>query len=340
VAAPDNTLADWRHRAQRFEKEVGKAVIGLDDAIHKITLALFARGHILLEGQAGTGKTTLLRAVAHCLGGQYARIEGSVDLLPQDLLYHAQIDGNGKPRIEPGPLLQHGEDLSVFFFNEINRARPQIHAVLLRIMAERQTRAFNREWLFPYLQVFADRNALERDETFEIPIAARDRFLMEIAIETSHVREIQAELIFNTRYHNTDSLICQLATGILCYTELPAIAESIQNHMHASDHIQQYALELWQATHHPEKFGIILSDTGLEKPLSTGLSARGMSQLLKAARVHAWLQERNYLTPGDIRHVFHDAAIHRMDLHPALELQKAQLLPRIIKKIVNTIVSP
>ncbi|MFX5358963.1 AAA family ATPase, partial [Acinetobacter baumannii] len=75
-----------------------------------------------------------------------------------------------------------GEDLSIFFFNEINRARPQVHSLLLRLMAERSVSAFNREYRFPQLQLFADRNRVEQEETFELPAAARDRFLMEIEV--------------------------------------------------------------------------------------------------------------------------------------------------------------
>ncbi len=103
------------------------------------------------------------------LGGDYERVEGTIDLMPQDLVYHTHIDRDGKPRVDPGPLLTHGEALSVFFFNEINRARPQVHSLLLRVMAERSLTAFNAEYRFPYLQVFADRNRVEKEETFELP---------------------------------------------------------------------------------------------------------------------------------------------------------------------------
>ena len=81
-------------------------------------------------------------------------------------------------------MIRQGEDLAIFFFNEINRARPQVHSLLLRVMAERSVSAFNREFSFPHLLVFADRNRVEREETFEISSAARDRFMMEITIDT------------------------------------------------------------------------------------------------------------------------------------------------------------
>lgn len=121
--------------------------------------------------------------MAHCIGGSYERIEGTIDLMPNDLVYHTYINREGKSQIDPGPILRHEERLSTFFFNEVNRARPQVHSLLLRVMAEKSISAFNREYHFPHLQVFTDRNRVEKQETFEIPAAARDRFMMELNIE-------------------------------------------------------------------------------------------------------------------------------------------------------------
>ena len=117
-------------------------------------------------------------------GGAFARTEGTVDLMPNDLVYYTYISEQGRPAVEPGPLIRHGDELAIFFFNEINRARPQVHALLLRVMAERSLQAFNRVVRLPHLLVFADRNRVEREETFEIAQAARDRFMMEVTIET------------------------------------------------------------------------------------------------------------------------------------------------------------
>src|SRR5512137_1538723 len=105
----EEELQDWRGRALRVENEVGKAVIGQHETVRLINVALFARGHVLLEGDVGVGKTTLLRAFARAVGGDFERVEGTIDLMPADLIYHTYVDAEGKPRIEPGPLLRHGE---------------------------------------------------------------------------------------------------------------------------------------------------------------------------------------------------------------------------------------
>ncbi len=113
--ASDEQLQDWRDRALRVEQEVGRAIIGQRDTIRLINVALFARGHVLLEGDVGVGKTTILRAFSRAIGGDFERVEGTVDLMPGDLIYHTYVDAEGKPRIEPGPLLRHGERLVDLF---------------------------------------------------------------------------------------------------------------------------------------------------------------------------------------------------------------------------------
>ncbi len=96
-------LADWRTKALQFETQINQTVLGQLTAIRAITIAVFARGHVLLEGNVGVGKTTLLRAVAQSLGGDYQRIEGTIDLMPSDLIYYTYLDREGRPKVDPGP---------------------------------------------------------------------------------------------------------------------------------------------------------------------------------------------------------------------------------------------
>ncbi len=336
----DALLADWRKRALALEAEVGKAVIGQERILRLVNTAVFARGHVLLQGDVGVGKTTLLRAFAQVLGGAFARTEGTVDLMPNDLVYYTYISEQGRPAVEPGPLIRHGEDLAIFFFNEINRARPQVHALLLRVMAERSVSAFNREFRFPHLLVFADRNRVEREETFEISSAARDRFMMEITIEPPADDAMRRALMFDPRFHDTDRLVGALQSTMVEHRELNGVAEAIQRSVQASDALQDYALRLWRATAEPQAFGVTLPDLDVSQLMLAGASPRGMSLLLRAARVAAWLEGRSYVTPEDVQAVFVETIAHRLCYQPVYELHRHEISPRLMAAIVGAVAAP
>jgi len=336
----DALLADWRQRALALEAEVGKAVIGQERILRLVNTAVFARGHVLLQGDVGVGKTTLLRAFAQVLGGAFARTEGTVDLMPNDLVYYTYISEQGRPAVEPGPLIRHGEDLAIFFFNEINRARPQVHALLLRVMAERSVSAFNREFRFPHLLVFADRNRVEREETFEISSAARDRFMMEITIEPPADDAMRRALMFDPRFHDTDRLVGALQPAMVEHRELNGVAETIQRSVQASDALQDYALRLWRATAEPQAFGVTLPDLDVSQLMLAGASPRGMSLLLRAARVAAWLEGRSYVTPEDVQAVFVETIAHRLCYQPVYELHRHEISPRLMAAIVGAVAAP
>jgi MoxR-like ATPase len=336
----DALLSDWRDRALALEAEVAKAVIGQARGIRLINTAVFARGHVLLQGDVGVGKTTLLRAFAQVLGGAFGRIEGTIDLMPNDLVYYTYISAEGKPAVEPGPLIKHGEDLAIFFFNEINRARPQVHSLLLRVMAERSVAAFNREYRFPHLVVFADRNRVEREETFEISAAARDRFMLEVTIDAPTADAERRSLMFEPRFHDSDRLIGELSAAMLDYRQLNAVAELIQRGVQASDALQHYALGLWRATAAPAEYGVRLSDLDTAQLMLAGASPRGMSLLLRAARVAAWLDGRGYVTPEDVQAVFVESLAHRLCYQPVYEMRRHEISGRLMSGILANVAAP
>ncbi len=336
----DALLQDWRQRALALETEVAKAVVGQPRVIRLVNTAVFARGHVLLQGDVGVGKTTLLRAFARVLGGDFARTEGTIDLMPNDLVYYTYITAEGRPAVDPGPLIRHGEDLAIFFFNEINRARPQVHSLLLRVMAERSVSAFNREFRFPHLLVFADRNRVEREETFEISSAARDRFMLEVTIDAPTSAEDRRALMFEPRYHDTDALIDSLAGAMVPHTELNMVAGVIQQHVQTSPALQQYALDLWSASAAPGSFGVVLPDVEMGQLMLAGASPRGMSMLLRAARVAAWLDGRDHATPEDLQALFFEAVAHRLCLQPVYEMRRQEITAALVAGILQRVAAP
>lgn len=335
-----DSLPVWREAARNFENEISKAIIGQERVIRLLTVAIFARGHVLLEGDVGVGKTTLLRAVARAIGGAYERIEGTVDLMPSDLVYYTYLNEDGRPKVDPGPILRYGENLSVFFFNEINRARPQVHSLLLRLMAERSVNAFNRDYELPLLQVFADRNRVEKEETFELPAAARDRFFIEIGVETPSDPEIRRQLLFDPRFHDVDKLVAGVREATLDHRGLPAIAKAIQRHIQASPILQKYVLDLWQAVQKPAAAGISLPGIDMARLIRGGGSPRGLSYLVRAARVHAFLEGRDMIVPEDIRAVFAEIIAHRIFLDPIYEARQENLTRDLCAAIFAAVPAP
>jgi len=330
----------WRAQALALEAGVAQALVGQTRAVRLTTTALLAAGHVLLEGNVGVGKTTLLRAFARAIGGGFERIEGTVDLMPSDLIYHAYIDAEGRPRVEPGPLLHHGADLAVFFFNEINRARPQVQSLLLRVMAERSVRAFNRDTALPFVTVFADRNRVEREETFELAVAARDRFMIEVSVDAPDDDEQRWQLISEPQFHDPDQLLERVPPALLDFRSLRESALAIQRAVRASDALRRYALALWDTLNRPGAHGLVLEGADVGRLLLAGPSPRGISMLLRMARVGAWLDGRDYLTPEDVREPWHEVMTHRLALDPVFELRRAELVPRLLAQVLDRVAAP
>jgi MoxR-like ATPase len=278
--------------------------------------------------------------LARGIGGVYERLEGTIDLLPNDLIYYTYINAQGRPQVDPGPLLKHGEKLSFFFFNEVNRARPQVHSLLLRVMAERSVSAFNREYRFPHLQVFADRNRVEKEETFEIPSAARDRFFMEIPIELPADRSLRRQLMFDTRFHDVDALVQSVPTGIIPFVEVKDIAALIQDEIAVSDTLEAYALDLWEATRNPQRFGVEVDDVDMAQLSQVGASPRGASLLIRAAKVAAWLRDREVVVPEDVQTIFYETMAHRVFFNPVFELRRAAVAHEMMEQILRKVASP
>ena len=253
--------------------------------------------------------------------------------MPADLIYYTYLSEDGRPRVDPGPVLRHGSDLTVFFFNEINRARPQVHSLLLRLMAERSVTAFNREYDFPYLLVFADRNRIEREETFELPAAARDRFFMEIAIETPCRRAISAASLPSIRASTMPTPLVQVGAGGRHRLSRagPRWRAPSKTRVKASAALERYTLDLWQAIRDPVSAGIEIEGVDMNRLVQGGASPRGMAFLVRAARVAAWLDGRNMVVPEDLRSVFAEVMAHRVFLDPIYELRRDALVQGLVR---------
>ena len=335
-----NITNEWRGHALKIKQDANKIILGQEKAINLVIISLFARGHVLLEGGVGVGKTTLLQVITKLIGGSYERIEGTVDLMPNDIIYHASISDDGKPSISKGPLLKKGEDLSVFFFNEINRARPQVHSLMLRAMAEKSVSAFNKVMHLPNMVVFADRNQVEKNETFELPAAARDRFMMEVTIQSPKDKVLRDSIIFDTKFQDTSKLINDITSPSFDCNELNAVSNAIQENIQTSDHIKNYVENLWQATENPKGFAVDVEGIDMDDFIVAGSSPRGMIMLVKAAKVNAWMNNRDHVQPIDVEYVFHAVMAHRLVVNRIYENNKTELLEKFTQEVLHRVATP
>jgi MoxR-like ATPase len=188
--------------------------------------------------------------------------------------------------------------------------------------------------------VFADRNQVEKEETFEIPSAARDRFMMEIPIVVPNDDDIMEALVFDTKFHNVDALVDTVKPDVLQFDELNAFSSVIQNSIEASDTLKKYALNLWKATKTPLDYGVKVSGVDMNRLVLSGASPRGMSMMLRAARVNAWLNNRNAVLPDDIHAVFHSTIAHRLVFSPVYEMRRTEIAREMLSGIVNAVSAP
>jgi MoxR-like ATPase len=207
-------------------------------------------------------------------------------------------------------------------------------------MAERTLTAFNKEHYFPHMLVFADRNQVEKEETFDIPSAARDRFMMEIPILVPSEAAIMESLVFDTRFHNVDKLVSNVEEDVLQFNQLNEFGATLQDSISASPTLRKYALDLWRATKSPLEFGIKVSGVDMNRLVLSGASPRGMGMLLRAARVNAWLNNREAVLPDDIHAVFHEVIAHRVVFSPVYEMRRTEIAREMLSGIINVIAAP
>jgi len=287
----------------RLARELGRAVIGAEAAARALTIALVARGHVLVQGVPGLGKTLLAKALARTLGGEFKRIQGTPDLMPSDIIgVHVFDESRSAFVFRPGPLFA-----DVVLVDEINRAGPKTQSALLEAMEERQV-SIEREALPlpPDFLVLATQNPREFEGTYPLPESQLDRFMLRIEVDYP-AREAEAEIL--RRY---GGMLAAAQATLAEVAALPAAllaeARAAAEAMHVEAALIAYVLELAQASRaHPR--------------LSLGLSTRGALSLLKAARITAGLRAADFVTPDDVKEAAVWVMAHRLVLTPEAALE-------------------
>jgi len=284
-------------------QELGRVVIGADVAVQRLVIALVARGHVLVEGVPGLGKTLLAKALARSLGGEFKRIQGTADLMPSDITgVHVFDEAQRSFVFRPGPLFA-----DVVLVDEINRAGPKTQSALLEAMEERQVSVERsvRE-LPPDFLVIATQNPREFEGTYPLPESQLDRFMLRIEVGYP---ERTAEGAILARYGAVLAAAqAQLGDITVLGRAQLAAARAAVDEIHLAAALADYVLDLAQATRrHPR--------------LALGLSTRGALALLKAARITAGLRGAEFVTPDDVKEVAPSVMGHRLVLTPEAALE-------------------
>jgi MoxR-like ATPase len=310
--------ASIRDVAERLRGEVHKAVVGQDDALDLLLVALFSDGHILLEGVPGTAKTLLVRAFAAAMSLKFGRIQFTPDLMPGDVIGTNLFNFQSNTfQLVKGPIFTQ-----VLLADEINRTPPKTQAALLQAMQERQVTIDNGTYeLGTGFMVIATQNPIEQQGTYPLPEAQLDRFLFKHVLGYPSREE---ELDIVTRHGGHSAMPKLEMLGIAPVSGLEDIAACRQavEAVRVSAEIGAYVVDLVRATRvHPS--------------LQFGASPRAASMLATAARAFAALQGRDYVIPDDVKHLATPALRHRVVLSPGAEIEGLtfdQILGQIIEQ--------
>jgi MoxR-like ATPase len=309
-----------------IQGELRKVLIGQEKMVQRLLIGLLAEGHILLEGVPGLAKTLAVKSLAQAIQTIYHRIQFTPDLLPSDLigtLIYNQKEASFE--VKKGPIFAN-----IILADEINRSPAKVQAALLEAMQEKQVTIGDTTYKLsePFL-VLATQNPIEQEGTYPLPEAQVDRFMLKVKIDYP-TQEEEMKILTLLTSNTLPEVIKPVVTP-----EQIMNARKIVRSIYVDEKIHKYVTDIVFATRYPDKFGID-SIAGL---IDVGASPRASINLVLAAKAHAFLQHRAYVTPEDIREVGMDVLCHRVLLSFEAEAEEITV-EDVIQTVFDTIPVP
>jgi MoxR-like ATPase len=305
--------------------ETSKVVVGQKPMFERVLIGLLCGGHVLLEGVPGLAKTLTVRTFADAISAQFQRIQFTPDLLPADLIgtviYNQQTSSFA---VRKGPVFAN-----VILADEINRAPAKVQSALLEAMQERQVTIGNNTFPLPSpFIVLATQNPIEQEGTYPLPEAQVDRFMLKVKVGYP-TREEERD-IMDRMSGETMPKAAKVVTP-----EHIARARGILHQIYVDDKVKDYVLNIVFATREPAKAGL----KDLQDYIEYGASPRATLSLTQAARAHAFLRHRGFVTPEDVKAIGYDVLRHRITL--TYEAEAEDLTPeRIIQRVFDRVEVP
>ena len=274
---------------------VGKVIVGKQDTVIRLIVALLCEGHVLLEDVPGVGKTQLITALSRSIGGKFNRIQLTPDVMPSDIAGFTMLDSTqGEFVYRDGAVM-----CNFLLADEINRASPKVQSALLEAMEERQISldGVTHKLPKPFL-VMATQNPVETYGTFHLPEAQMDRFFMKLSMGYPSVEE-EMEILGRTEMRNP---IANIPEPVMHVDDIIAMQEEVKR-VRVSDGVKQYIIN-------------IVSSTRSDRNTVLGISPRGSIALFKAAKAFAYIYDREYVTPDDVKYAAVSVLAHRIILSP------------------------
>lgn len=322
-------LSETQTALQQLKSYVSQHIIGQNTLVERMLIALLADGHILVEGAPGLAKTRAINVLSNGVEADFHRVQFTPDLLPSDLtgtdIYRPE---HGTFTFQKGPLFHN-----LVLADEINRAPAKVQAALLEAMAERQITVGSTSYTLPKLfMVMATQNPLEQEGTYPLPEAQLDRFLLHVKIDYPNAAH-EKEILHLARREASGDSVAKQTTALMQQETLFAARKEVLN-VYMSDELEDYLLQLVLATRQPEAYNERLAGW-----IQYGASPRASIALSRCARAKAWLQGRDFVTPGDIQDMTHDVLRHRLILSYEAEAESITA-DRFIDELIARVAVP